>query len=1324
MKGIGVNRLGGRRPAATLLVTAVAASLALGACSDTPPGRATAESSTVPAAPAPSDALRTRLRDEIEKVVAMRMPGAGGDLAPSIDHVIDELLKSPTIVASLEARFGAAPPPELHPLILDGERQVRDLGFVRSVVGATLVGSQERSWNVVQLNAPGTISSVASTSNCIDARLEYTPAETLRCALTSLAIRRDVVMHVFDATGQEVAAKRNGSVALPAGSYYVTVHPGPSGFGVLGGTITSTGAPASVAFETAGVPIDLSKLNDGTHHYDLETVLRLDPGGANQNEGLGADATELWMLDDSFKLKGGDFAQSGVGPAARMGHAEASKARWAIVRPWSLRGAAGLPAALPNGLAKPSATKTQGNIGSGRVRVVFNDWYDHDADHDGLADGVEQEVGLCGGTSKLLPNGVVCPAWSSVALGASLLDPRDTDGDGLTDTAEVLGSDGKAWQCPPPGCAGPNPDADQTLPLWGADPLHKDLFLEVDTVPRSKHVNQCPNFTDPTQPVMAASGGSARLGQYQPNNLYRYREIFATVQDAGNPDGAPGINTHFDIDLGEGVYAKHGHVRRFDPVATDYYSPAPQHDLVTVSPRGSTCGGQGDVTQSPSHIGYFHYAVVDSDGLAGGTTKPCGGTITAGADGVTMAHETGHRLGLTHGGPDMCSPYHGPAGDSASTTKVVQFSPMSYVYQPQDNVDVFFPAIPAPTEPIPDLQGRFFEHDPGHGRDMTFLAGDSLPPPGNRSWGLSVSNGVDVDFNLDGIAGGAPVSGIPVDALAGRGNAYVALRTDLFTDSRPSVHSTAPAQCDCTGNTCQYQTMTLAGPPVGVVGAGAAQLVWPYAIQAPSDNWNPAAVLVVAKTSAVHKTLATPCQYRFDSCATPDSEPMPMSLGIAGHPISVAGPWSGGAAALSDGAVAFAWTSATVPGGMNSGQPPNAWTAAQLAFAPSGDLALPLTSVALPALLPGEGAEVDAVAIAASDENGGTERATLVVRSASTQHLSATTCAQAGCDPFVLVRDGANNPITSYARPALATRRRAGGGADLYLVVGSAGAWMAPVRAYVRGALAWNAAPMTLAPIPLTDSSLSATFTGQFNADPSDDRLVIAYEQDFLPGLGGIHMKSTKPGALDFVDVWDTMEFGEWAYSRDYANQQFPGVIPTFFEGDPATTDAFLKGHVRAAVPLGGSWKDCKAEGIGDGVTFSASAAGEFQPAEYQYVEDSTLAWGLCNQLGQVAASDLVDTTVPFRCGALQLGSVFANVLIPALEQAVCTSCPQPCPACGLELAIRDLVTNPWWLARPPTVSGVNGPPAPTRPGAACSLVTAWPGMAPPENFVPNGGRR
>ena len=131
----------------------------------------------------------------------------------------------------------------------------------------------------------------------------------------------------------------------------------------------------------------------------------------------------------------------------------------------------------------------------GKVNLYSND-LDADYDQDGLGSGLETELGLCD-TPFLVCSGVH--------------NLHDTDRDGLPDAAEVFGVE--------------DTFDPQYLPRWGADPRHKDVFVEVD------YTNEFSGH-----PVSEASAGQAaeRYAAGYPEELL-------------NPDFEGGVRLHLDI---------------------------------------------------------------------------------------------------------------------------------------------------------------------------------------------------------------------------------------------------------------------------------------------------------------------------------------------------------------------------------------------------------------------------------------------------------------------------------------------------------------------------------------------------------------------------------------------------------------------------------------------------------------------------------------------------------------------------------------------------------------------------------------------------------
>lgn len=150
---------------------------------------------------------------------------------------------------------------------------------------------------------------------------------------------------------------------------------------------------------------------------------------------------------------------------------------------------------------------------TGAIRVYRND-FANDTDGDGLGDALENVLGICASRRASAP-GINC------ALTA---DTRDTDGDGLWDSWEVMGVNGQA------------------LPAWGADPRHKDIFVEVDFRRLTLADNQSGLALRMT-PAVARQMASIYADSATTDAATRATH----AQDVGNPDGQPGVSLHLDI---------------------------------------------------------------------------------------------------------------------------------------------------------------------------------------------------------------------------------------------------------------------------------------------------------------------------------------------------------------------------------------------------------------------------------------------------------------------------------------------------------------------------------------------------------------------------------------------------------------------------------------------------------------------------------------------------------------------------------------------------------------------------------------------------------
>ena len=252
---------------------------------------------------------------------------------------------------------------------------------------------------------------------------------------------------------------------------------------------------------------------------------------------------------------------------------------------------------------------------TGNLRLVRNDapLPGHDSDGDGLGNELERAIGTCSNLQEVVGN------WEC----SRSFDARDTDGDGLPDGVELLGD----------LAAQPF----QHLPRWGANPLHKDLFLEVDYGMRN------PQDTPERLSPESARAMAATYGDPEASPILRLRN----AQALNNPDGQAGISLHFDNGITPADSAP----------ATDFalYGNWGGHDVASaVKVNGEWARANPTVVRqtmmNPRRHPYFHYALGDPTrgGQAGILVTSLNLPLL---HAPTASHELGHTLGLHHYGP-------------------------------------------------------------------------------------------------------------------------------------------------------------------------------------------------------------------------------------------------------------------------------------------------------------------------------------------------------------------------------------------------------------------------------------------------------------------------------------------------------------------------------------------------------------------------------------------------------------------------------------------------------------------------------------------------
>jgi hypothetical protein len=180
--------------------------------------------------------------------------------------------------------------------------------------------------------------------------------------------------------------------------------------------------------------------------------------------------------------------------------------------------------------------------------------------------------------------------------GTDPYDP-DTDKDGLDDAYEIFG------------------DEQLDLAGYGADPLHRDIFVEVDYY-----------------------AGNA----LSDNAVQQVVDAFAKAP-LMNPDGTPGIRVH---------------ILRDDMIAASDADP----DLTVLTLQyWAEFDRIKNKYAEPHRQSAFHYTVLANlhDGITGGVSRGIPGhdfivALPGATDNdyaATLMHELGHNLGLNHGGP-------------------------------------------------------------------------------------------------------------------------------------------------------------------------------------------------------------------------------------------------------------------------------------------------------------------------------------------------------------------------------------------------------------------------------------------------------------------------------------------------------------------------------------------------------------------------------------------------------------------------------------------------------------------------------------------------
>ncbi len=237
---------------------------------------------------------------------------------------------------------------------------------------------------------------------------------------------------------------------------------------------------------------------------------------------------------------------------------------------------------------------------------------------------------------------------------------QDTDGDGLYDCWETQGIDANA-----------DGVADLALPVLGADPDHKDLFLEIDYMDCAVAGGDC-------------AGGDTHAHAPVPAALEAVRLAFAAAPVA-NPDGATGIAFHVDatrealahVESLKFMSSGPGLGDDFDDLKLGLDGVACDGAFGSPADRAAECEARLSARRLAYRYVIFGHGYAEgptSSGIAelpGNDLMVTQGPESAyaanfmravggmrGMDAGTLMHELGHTLALRHGGGENanCKP--------------------------------------------------------------------------------------------------------------------------------------------------------------------------------------------------------------------------------------------------------------------------------------------------------------------------------------------------------------------------------------------------------------------------------------------------------------------------------------------------------------------------------------------------------------------------------------------------------------------------------------------------------------------------------------------
>lgn len=430
----------------------------------------------------------------------------------------------------------------------------------------------------------------------------------------------DPVLHLFGPSGTQVAVDDNGAGGTAA---RITYTPPISGTYRLlararsesstgGAVIYLNGAAMAPAASLGGAFVNLENIRS------KESVVTAVLPQAGHRDRHRSSHVMYVLADDGLGIVRGSTASFGMGPRLEFPHAVGHR----TVMVAQMLHARGLQPAPPGNWLVPT-------VPGGPVRIMRNDvaLNGHDPDRDGLGSELERALKTC---EKLNPR-------DHRANSNCAFEPRDTDGDGIGDGWEVLGR-------------GYDPmHLSQPLPVWGANPRHKDLFIEADFMRRTKQEND-----DRTRLHMSAQTARHFMTVYGDALTTDPAARARHAQTLRNPDMVPGISVHIDTGAAPtapgdvtvfGDWGGYNSVDAIKGTKNDGGTQAADGGYW----KGVSANAAWKENMTGARRGIFRYAL--AYGTGGGQAGEGFSASYNFLDQRNAVHETGHTMGLGHAAP-------------------------------------------------------------------------------------------------------------------------------------------------------------------------------------------------------------------------------------------------------------------------------------------------------------------------------------------------------------------------------------------------------------------------------------------------------------------------------------------------------------------------------------------------------------------------------------------------------------------------------------------------------------------------------------------------